>query len=212
MPQTLEALIIVAIALVPGAAYRLSFEGIVGPWGTTLSDRVVHFLVYSAIFHAVLPLPLYILWHTLILNGNPVEPQIPKSPWIAFVSMAYVLLPSLFGLLHGALAKNNKSVLPDPHPTAREYLFGYERRGWVRIRLTDETWVAGFYGLSSTTGLKGYASSYGESDADILLSEVVNVDTTSGQWKVEADGTLSVTASALLVPWRQISQLEFEPA
>lgn len=211
MPQTLEALLIIAIAIVPGAAYRLSFEGVVGPWGTTLSDRVVRFLVYSAIFHAVLSLPLYIIWHTVVIDGDLHSPEVPQSPALALIPIGYVLLPGVFGLVHGLLAKNNRGVLQDPHPTAREYLFGYERRGWVRVKLTDGSWIAGFYGLSSATGLKGYASSYAESDADILLSEIVNVYADSGEWRVDSDGALSISSSAILIPWRQISHLEFEP-
>lgn len=85
-------------------------------------------------------------------------------PLFGLAPLGYVLLPATFGLIHGLLAKNNKSLLPDPHPTAREYLFGYQRRGWIRI-----------------------------------------------QWLLNPDDTLSVTERALLVPWRQVSQLEFEP-
>lgn len=211
MPQTIETLIVVAIAIVPGAAYRLAFESIVGPWGTTLSDRVVRFIVYSAILHALFSVPTYMFWSAFLANGQLVNPGVAVSPSVGLVPLGYVLLPATFGLIHGVLAKNNKSLLPDPHPTAREYLFGYQRRGWIRIRLIDGHWIAGFYGLSSTTGLKGYASSYAEADADILLSEIADVDPDTGEWLLNPDDTLSVTERSLLVPWRQVSQLEFEP-
>ena len=43
-PSTMEALAILVVAFVPGAAYVWAFERQAGPYGVTLADRMMRFL------------------------------------------------------------------------------------------------------------------------------------------------------------------------
>src|SRR4029079_5530354 len=63
MPDTLEAVAALVLALLPGALYVWAYERPVGAWGIGLSDRVLRFVGVSAILHALLaPLTYPPLW------------------------------------------------------------------------------------------------------------------------------------------------------
>ncbi len=50
-PSTFEALMILVVAFVPGAAYVWAFERQAGPYGVTLADRMMRFLAASIVAH-----------------------------------------------------------------------------------------------------------------------------------------------------------------
>lgn len=52
MPTTLEALVVLAIALLPGATFVWALERVIGKWEFGLSDRLLRFVVFSAMIHA----------------------------------------------------------------------------------------------------------------------------------------------------------------
>jgi hypothetical protein len=66
MPETLQGLVVIILALLPGALYTWAFEQQAGPWGIGLSDRVLRFIGSSALFHAVLAPASYELWRRFI--------------------------------------------------------------------------------------------------------------------------------------------------
>lgn len=66
MPQSLQGIFVVAIAMLPGALYTWGFERIVGSWGAGLSDRLLRFVGVSAGFHVLwAPADLWI-WREFI--------------------------------------------------------------------------------------------------------------------------------------------------
>lgn len=50
MPSTAEAVVIFALAILPGALYIWAFEREAGRWGIGLSDRIFRFVAASAVF------------------------------------------------------------------------------------------------------------------------------------------------------------------
>jgi hypothetical protein len=62
LPATFQALIILLLALLPGALYVWAFERLAGAWGVRFSDRILRFVEVSAIMHALLAPITYWLW------------------------------------------------------------------------------------------------------------------------------------------------------
>ena len=59
MPGTLQGLLVLVLAVLPGAMYVWGFEREAGKWGIGLSDAVLRFVVASAVFQVVFAAPLY---------------------------------------------------------------------------------------------------------------------------------------------------------
>lgn len=211
MPGTLETLLVLGLAIVPGILFKVGYEAVVGPWGAHATDRLLRVLATSAAFHAVFAVATYTLWQQFIATGALASPDAEPPEWLLLIPLAYIGIPYVVGIVFGKVVKQGPWILPDPHPTAREYLFGFQREGWVRLKLKDGRWLAGSYGLNGTTGLKGYASQYGEARSDLMLSTLVQVDPATGEWSLDEAGQLSVRDVAVWVPWEGISVLEFDP-
>lgn len=60
MPSTFQAVLVIVVALLPGALYVWAFERQAGRYGIALSDRVLRFVVGSAVLLAVFASPLYL--------------------------------------------------------------------------------------------------------------------------------------------------------
>ena len=52
MPDTFQAIAVLAVALLPGALHVWAFERQAGRWGIGLSDRLLRFVGGSVLFHA----------------------------------------------------------------------------------------------------------------------------------------------------------------
>jgi hypothetical protein len=96
MPDTLQALGVLVIALLPGALYVWAFERQVGRWGIGLSDRALRFIGGSAMFHAAAAPLSYGLWAD---HWDAVRSARPVSWWLWLVPMLYVALPWAGGAL-----------------------------------------------------------------------------------------------------------------
>ncbi|WP_420848632.1 DUF6338 family protein [Protofrankia coriariae] len=210
MPETLQALTIATVAVLPGAAYTFTVERIVGAFGSTVSDRVIRFIAVSALFHAVFSVLTYIIYCDYIHTGKLANGKI--SLWlIEITSLAYILIPISCGLFVGtAWRKNWRWVRivtgPAPAPRAWDHLFARGPQGYIRIKLKSGIWVAGFYG-PSPTGLNSYAAGY-PSEPDLLVSRTIEVNGATGDFILE-DGRPKSRNSALLLRWEEIELLEF---
>jgi len=115
VPETIPALTVAVLALLPGALYVWAFERQVGRWGIGLSDRLLRFVGGSAVFHALFtPVTLW-----LVADRWPdarASARLDLALWSA--SMAYVGLPILVGTVVD---------------------------GWVRVQLKSGTWIGGAF-------------------------------------------------------------------
>jgi hypothetical protein len=101
VPTTFTAFIVALIALLPGASYNFAYERAFGYTPTDRSsDRLVRFLAASAVFQAVYSGPELVLYRHYIVTGRLRAGRLHW--WLAeIVALAYVLIPSLIGVLIG---------------------------------------------------------------------------------------------------------------
>ena len=158
MPSTFQAIVVIMIALLPGALYVWSFERQAGRYGIGLSDRILRFVGGSAVLLAVFSSPLYLLHMSFtadVLAGRPLP------SWLAGVPLAYVGVPLAAGTALGVGLRHDWLIArivagPDPAPRAWDYLFQYHIDGWIRCRLKSGTWLGGAY--ANANGKRSYAS------------------------------------------------------
>jgi hypothetical protein len=213
--DTFQAIAVTVLAVLPGGLYTWSFEREVGNWGVSLSDRILRFVGFSALFHAVFDYPEYLIWSHYIhrvtsLGGaarfeNAVTDGGSLPWWLFFVPILYVALPMLAGYMtaRSALARmpwTRFLVGPNPQPRAWDRLFSSTPSFVVRLRLTSETWLGGLFGAES------YASGYPEPQ-DLLLETTYQMET-DGSFAADAHGDFIDLESALLVSWEDVHFLE----
>jgi hypothetical protein len=76
VPDTLQSIAVLVLALLPGALYVWAFERQAGRWGIGLSDRLLRFVGGSAVFHALGAPLTYWLWaeqRQLVRDGDPLS-------------------------------------------------------------------------------------------------------------------------------------------
>lgn len=209
MPESFEAVAVVALALLPGALYVWSFERLVGAWGIRLGDRVLRFVGVSAILHALIAPITYRLWRDLfVANGL----KTGKASWAAWLAvLAYVAIPIALGSLVGAGTRSRSRWAriftgPDPAPRAWDHLFGTRPDGWIRLRLKSGVWLAGAY-ATLEDGSRSYAAGYPE-DQDLYLVEAVEVEPDTGEFVMD-DGKPVSRGSAILIRWNEVEYLDF---
>lgn len=225
MPDTLEALAVVVLAVLPGAMYVWALEREIGRWGITLADRVLRFVAVSAIFQALWLPATYALRSEYVhkkveQNGvvrfeNRVASGESLPSWLALVPIVYLAIPAIAGTLASKAVRGQSDaarfwgrvlVGRDPAPRAWDFLFSPRPAGLVRMRLkNDEThpWLGGLFGGSS------YAAGYPEQPQDLYLEETYQM-ASDGSF-VEEDGDLVPLGSALLIRWEEVDLLEFFP-
>jgi hypothetical protein len=95
MVSTLQALVVLFVAVVPGALYTWSFEQQAGRWGATAGDRVHRFLGASALFLVVeLPVLYGVVYRQLVLTRALAEGKaLPGWTWL--LPAAFVVVPVL---------------------------------------------------------------------------------------------------------------------
>lgn len=208
MPDSFHALLVMLVALLPGALYVWAFERQAGRYGIGLSDRLLRFVGGSSVFFGVCAVPLYALratyWDSLS-RGEPVP------LWLGLVPPAYVLLPVMAGTIVGLGLRHGwkwSDVLtgPDPAPRAWDYLFQYQIDGWVRCRMKSGTWLAGAY--ADANGRRSYAAGYPEPQ-DFYLAASVAVDSDTGEFLLDETGRPQRGTGGLLLRWEEVEYLEF---
>ncbi|MDP9327031.1 MAG: DUF6338 family protein [Actinomycetota bacterium] len=211
MPQSLQGIFVVAIAMLPGALYTWGFERIVGSWGAGLSDRLLRFIGVSAGFHVLwAPADLWI-WREIIRSGRLEAGDVPLSLWLSAV--IYVGAPFAAGTIVGRATRRRRPWAtwftgPSPAPRAWDQLFSPGPDGWIRLRLRSGAWIGGVYSRHPSGGLGSYAAGYPDPQ-DLLLGDAAEVDPDSGEFLVDADGSTRMIGSAILIRWDQVEYLVF---
>lgn len=210
MPDTFQALGVIVIALLPGAIYVWSFERIVGAWGIGLSDRILRFVGFSVVFHALLGPVGYRLWVDFVRSDRLGSGHLPLILWL--VPVAYVAIPALVGTLvaWGTLRDRAWARLftgPAPAPRAWDELFTTHPNGWIRLRLKSGTWLGGGY-VVREDGVRSYAASYPE-EQDLYLAEAAEIDPETGDFVRDEFDDPVPRGSGILIRWDEVEYLEF---
>jgi hypothetical protein len=216
--ETIQAIVVTLVAVLPGALYTWSFEREVGNWGVSLSDRLLRFVGFSAIFHALFSYPEYLFWshylhrvavvHGIVRVENPLANG-GRLPWWLFVMpVLYVGAPMIAGFLtaRGAIRGDAWSRLlvgRNPQPRAWDRLFWASPSFIVRLRLKNEAWIGGLFGADS------YASGYPEPQ-DLLL-ETTYQTLPDGSFAADEGGELVDLDSSVLISWEDVHFLEVFP-
>jgi hypothetical protein len=210
MPNTLQALVVLIVALLPGALYTRSFERLVGAWGVGFADRVLRFVGASAVFQAVIAPFTVWGWRTYIQTGRLQGGDLSVALWL--VPLLYVAIPIALGVVVGRGTVNERHwstafTGPSPAPRAWDHLFGRRPDGWVRLRLKSGVWLGGAF-TSAGEGLDSYAAGYPD-EQDLFLAEAYSVDPETGEFELDANGDVVATGSGILVRWAEVEYLDF---
>jgi len=206
LPSTLQALVILFLALMPGAFYIWTFERQVGPWSVGLPDRLPRFIGASTVFHVVMAPVSYWIWKHYFSD----EQCEHGNPWLLWAAAAWVIVcPGLLGSFAGRGVRLRQSwamgsVGPAPTPRAWDAFFLDNPIGWIVLRLKSGSWIGGELAEYS------YASAGFESP-DLYISSAAEVDPDTGQFQVDDDGNVLLRESGLLVRWDEVEYFEFIP-
>ncbi len=223
MISTFQALLVTAIAILPGAVYTVARESRGASWAWRKTDAatlIFRFLTASAFFHLLLAPISYAAYQNVTTNhilsaGRP----FPWSWWVCLA--AYIAVPYTFGVcmeesrgwkrsprrVLGWPKNGLKSVLAfisgaDPEPRAWDRLFSKHRTGYITLKLKDSGgWKAGLWYAPS------YASAYGE-DQDLYVAEQIAVDD-AGSVQSDDDGKPIYLGFGLLISWSEVDYVEF---
>lgn len=212
MIETLQALLVALLAVLPGALYTIARETHGAPWAwrhTDPSTLIMRFLSFSAVFHALFAPLTYYAYRRLIVNPVLENGWQISWRWYALL-LAYMALPYLFGVLtqQGRRLKGIRRVVSlwggkYPELRAWDRFFSDEPAGVMRLKLVNDEWKAGLFNKQS------FASSYGE-EGDIYLAQQYLVG--EDGFPLSLDGKTYVSAGAgLLIRWSEIRYLDFMP-
>lgn len=214
VPTTWTALLLLLVAVLPGATFTFGFERQVSAYGVTLADRVLRFVAVSVVFDLLLAWPAYAAYRVWF-SGQPLGAGQVAAAWAGtFVAAA---LPAAVGSALGGLyaTRNSRTGwrwlrrwLPPPYearllqvllgrtpaPRAWDGFFSGRPRGYLRVRTSDGAWVGGRFDDASHAGSFPH-------DADLLLEEA---------WPISADGTFGDVplGYAVYVPSAAIMRVE----
>lgn len=217
LPATFQAILVIAFAVLPGAAFVYALERTVGAWGVKASDRILRFIALSSVVYVALVPYGYRLYRELILSKHlayalkfPIRPYLWLVFWLG-------LVPALVGTTAGsAIAHNVGWVIRlfGQHatwPRAWDYTFRHGRTGWVRVLVKADKpkWVAGAY--STEKHGRGYVAAFPE-DNDLYLPVRYECDEKTGEFVFGDDGKpVKVPNVGILVRASEIAYLEFIP-
>ena len=215
MPNTSEALIIALLFIGPGLLYELGIEREIGYWRTGLADRTLRFFATSTIIHALAAPATFWVWRSYLAepHGLSAYSLLPLPLWAAIV--AYLVLPLLVGVAVGRGARGQRPWLRpiigrDPTPKAWDHVFGQPvRRGYIRLKLSDGTWVGGLWISPGDDQPGAYASSFPQPE-DLYLPVQFDVDPRTGGILLDAEGKLRLREWGLLVERSKIEFIEFQ--
>lgn len=186
MPDTAQALMVFLLGLLPGALYVWGFEREAGQWGISAVDRVLRFIGASAIFHAIFVPVTWALWRSQIRTHDLVEGR--TGWWLLWLfAVVYVGLPATGGVWVGSATRNQKPWVryvagPHPAPRAWDHVFGYEPKGWIRLKLKSGQWVGGLF--ATVESGQSYAAGFPH-EQDLYLTTIADVDPVSGEFKMK---------------------------
>jgi hypothetical protein len=214
LPSNIAALLVVIVAVLPGATFTWGFERQAGQFGVGLADRTLRFVAVSVLWHLILGWPEYLLYR-VAFNGRNFSTAQFAAAWGAVLLLTAV--PAATGSFLGSLyAKRNTGEQPKAIHRAFggpkrkrvfEYIVGHERapRAWddlfsehptiyIRVRTTDGAWLAGLFAKQS------YAAGY-PNDTDLYLEQA---------WGLKDGGTVLAEplGYSLYIPAARISWLE----
>lgn len=215
IPTTWTALLLLAVAVLPGAMFTFGFERQASAYGVTLADRVLRLVAASGVIVLSYALPGYAV-HRLVFDGRAFAGGQFVTAWAGGV--VGLLAPALLGNVLGSLyvTRSRRTGWPllrrvltperearllrvalgrDPAPRAWDYVFAERPTAFVRVRCHDGSWVGGLFGDAS------YAGTY-PNEADLLLQE---------GWPVDANGAFGDTPLGypVYVAAGTIAQIEF---
>lgn len=211
MIGTFQALLVVMVAVLPGAAYNFAYERVFGSFGDTVADRLTRFLSASAVMHALVAGLTYTGYLKLIKSGDLARGAV--HAWIVEgIAVAYVLIPIALGAFVGyGLTKRWPPFLflfgKDHETRAFDWLWRQGKDGIVRISLTNDRWIAGIF--ATTDKSKSYAGNDPNSP-DLWMSQQCIVDAETGEYETDGDGKPKTLDIGLLVRWENVRYLEFQ--
>lgn len=224
MPDSIQGIFVLLVALLPGALYIWSFEREVGAWGLAATDRVLRFLGVSAVLQALLAPLVFWIWSSLFfdLRGRPWSESLHEVIvneghwWIFLTPLLYFGLPLALGFLGAAAVirarKGELGVWPKlarvlagrvPAPRAWDYLFSSRQPAIIRVEMTTGERIGGIFGPYS------YASGYPEEPQDLYLEQGLVVDQQTGEFVVDDSGEYEELGAGLMVRWENVKVLEF---
>lgn len=215
MTTTLLSLVIIWMAVLPGALFIWAFEMLAGRWTTGIRGGLLRSVGYSAVFHIIF-LPL--TYHLRVFYWDRIWEGRYVNPWVwAYISV-YVIVPIVLGLFTGWSIRQANSIKPTSHlwarlligtspaPRAWDHLFGRRKlTGWVRLRTKSGLYIGGYYEESS------YVSGYPDPQ-DIFLGRIAEIDPDSGKIVRGSEGEPRLLSSGLLIRWDEVEYLEFTPS
>ena len=230
-PNTFEALGILIVAFIPGAAYVWAFERQAGPYGVTLADRMMRFLAASIVVHVALGWFEYMAWRVALAHVGHIDAAQFAVLW--FATLVVVGVPTArragpseastqratrsetrYARLRGALrldgeggAEREASLLQialgrAPAPRAWDHLFGSSPSALIRMQLHNGAWIGGLFGDES------YASGYPETSGDIYLERSVAMEE-GGSFAYDDEENLIEVGAGILVRWEEVRLLDF---
>lgn len=213
MPTTLEALIVMAIALLPGATFVWALERVTGKWEFGLSDRLLRFVVFSAMIHTpAFPLTAWLVQLYMLESKVSLTRGAVFVFWGALV--VYTFGPALLGSAVGRGARRRRVWSEwftgrDPAPRAWDNLFLLEgQTGWVLLKLKSGPWIGGAWIDDEERGLRSFAGGY-PYPADIYLAETAEVDPDDGSFELDDRGEPILRGGGALVRWDEVEYLVF---
>lgn len=204
MPETLEALAVVVIALLPGALFVWSYERQTGPWGIQLPDRLFRFVGASAVLQAVAAPATFGIWRHYIRDGTWLNAE--RLSLVLWAAIAfYVIGPVALGVFVGrstAAGRPWATGLAGHPPRGWDFFFSRGPDGWVRLRLKSGKWIGGAFDRDS------WAAGYPEA-GDLYIASAAEVDPDSGSFVFDGDGNVVLRDSGILIDWQDVEYLEF---
>lgn len=171
IPSSVTQLLVTLVLVVPGFVYQAVRIRIVGrrPGDTDLPTRVMRAIVISTLF----ALCYLVILGPEITTAAQAQAQLAEHPrrFALLGLVAAFVLPTTSAVLLNRNQIDLKLTIPfvlhpiktlraeewtryDPRPSAWDVAFEGAAVGFVRVRMSDGTWVAGYYGPNS------YASSH----------------------------------------------------
>jgi hypothetical protein len=211
--ETFQALGVLLLAFLPGGLYVWAFEREAGGWGLGFTDRLLRFVGFSAIFHALAAPLTYIAYRDFIVTGRLAHGKVVPL-WLWVVPILYVAIPTVAGTITGVATTAGQSwtryvVGRSPAPRAWDHLFSVDDLdGWVRLKLKSSKWVVGTFTKPPGSRLHSYAAGY-PNVQDLYLAETNECDPQTGELLVDSEGTLISRGIGVLVRWDEVEYLEF---
>lgn len=222
MPETIQALGVIILAVLPGVAATITWESHVGTYAADFEERLLRFILATVL---VLPISGYLAWkawteilHVRTPTGtfeNLLVSETGSLPWWwLLLAFLYVAGPAAFGWIGGRLWASAKPWLIKKgwinadlgeDTTAWDWLFlDPPNPGWlVRFRAKSNAyWQAGIYGPNS------FASGKKAANKDLYLERTVTL-TPEGLPSLDNEGNLVTQEVGLLVRRDELELLEF---